>query len=51
MASIRGDLLSIGLDFEDRFPDALRKITNGQPVTIVEYEPSPHPVHEPSLAL
>ncbi|MFH9959057.1 hypothetical protein ACH4OX_33245 [Streptomyces roseolus] len=39
LACLRGDLLSIGLDFADRFPDALRKIADGEPVTVVEYEP------------
>ncbi|MGA5564335.1 hypothetical protein ACPCUV_24665 [Streptomyces platensis] len=43
MICLRGDLLSIGLDFADQFPDALRKITKGEPVTVVEYEPSPRP--------
>ncbi|MET9954498.1 hypothetical protein ABZ135_23550 [Streptomyces sp. NPDC006339] len=36
---LRGDLLSIGLDFADRFPDVFRKITSGEAVQVVEYEP------------
>ncbi|MFE6274337.1 hypothetical protein ACFVQ9_36765 [Streptomyces goshikiensis] len=40
MACLRGDLLSIGLDFADPFPDTLKKIVNGDPVTVTEYEPS-----------
>lgn len=47
MACLRGDLLSIGLDFADRFPDVLRKIVHGEMVAVVEYEPS----RTPSLAL
>ncbi len=43
MTCLRGGLLSIGLDFGDLFPDALRKIMNGEPVTVVEYEPSRTP--------
>uniref|UniRef100_UPI002F90C739 hypothetical protein n=1 Tax=Streptomyces sp. NBC_00857 TaxID=2975851 RepID=UPI002F90C739 len=43
MTCLRGSLLSIGLDFAEPFPDALRKITNGEPVTVVEYEPSRTP--------
>lgn len=43
MACLRGDLLSIGLDFADPFPDTLRKIAHEEPVTIVEYEPSRTP--------
>ncbi|MFJ1958762.1 hypothetical protein ACIOGT_38110 [Streptomyces microflavus] len=43
MACFRGDLLSIGLDFADPFPDALRKIVNDEPVAIVEHEPSRTP--------
>ncbi|MFD4341747.1 hypothetical protein ACFWPP_31755 [Streptomyces anulatus] len=46
IACLRGDLLSIGLDFADPFPDALRKVVNGEAVTVVEYEPS----RTPSLA-
>lgn len=42
MVCLRGDLLSIGLDFSDRFPDVLQKIANGESVSIVEYEPSLH---------
>ncbi|MFF8919476.1 hypothetical protein ACF08M_40885 [Streptomyces sp. NPDC015032] len=45
MACLRGDLLSIGLDFADPFPDALQKIVNGEPVTVAEYEPSRVPSH------
>ncbi|MGW4596978.1 hypothetical protein ACWEOA_16965 [Streptomyces sp. NPDC004457] len=45
MACLRGDLLSIGLDFADPFPDALQKIVNGEPVTVGEYEPSRVPSH------
>ncbi|MFE3144339.1 telomere-protecting terminal protein Tpg [Streptomyces scopuliridis] len=51
MTCLRGDLLSIGLDFADPFPDALRKITNGEPATVLEYEPSPRPARDPSRLL
>lgn len=39
---LRGDLLGLGLDFADSFSDALHKILNGDPVAIVEYDPTRH---------
>ncbi|MFF6794319.1 hypothetical protein ACFY9C_35215 [Streptomyces filamentosus] len=36
---VRGDLLSIGLDFEAPFPEIIRKIMNGEHVGVVEYNP------------
>lgn len=53
MVCLRGDLLSIGLDFSDRFPDALQKVSEGEPVAVVEYEPRPRStnvVHRPHQA-
>ncbi|MFD4023756.1 hypothetical protein ACFWRV_09590 [Streptomyces sp. NPDC058576] len=43
MACLRGDLLSTDLDFAYPFPEDLRKIVNGETVTVVEYELSRMP--------
>ncbi|MFD5557681.1 hypothetical protein ACFWIA_28055 [Streptomyces sp. NPDC127068] len=47
MVCLRGDLLSIGLDFADRFPEATRKIMNGEPLAVIEYDPRPNTADAP----